>query len=258
MRAEIVDALLTWLEGCSLAELYLAHPLVDRRKRALLAIQAKVHEHCPVLDNAFGSRLQHKHGDIYHLLFADREREAKVLFYGKEVLPRLTLTWGGSSMGRGNLEPARIPAVLRAWFHERATPTEIGRRHSMIEISTAAVHHERGQPIEGDFIASWDRIEDFYGHRNAPRHALAFVRALRAEGFDTTLRAGQSLWSFVLSRARRHGLARDDPSVMVDFGREWIRVRPRHLAGFELDAPGPLPNAEIIELLRRLERCPIR
>jgi hypothetical protein len=48
------------------------------------------------------------------------------------------------------------------------------------------------------------------------RTRLRFIAALRAAGFDHELRAGQALWSFILSRSRRHGLRQNQPYVVFD------------------------------------------
>ncbi|WP_159288299.1 hypothetical protein [Tenacibaculum maritimum] len=40
---------------------------------------------------------------------------------------------------------------------------------------------------------------------------------MRKLGLDAKLRAGQSLWSFILSRSRRHGLKEDASHVEITF-----------------------------------------
>lgn len=40
---------------------------------------------------------------------------------------------------------------------------------------------------------------------------------MRERGYDRTLRAGQSLLTFIVSRSRRHGLRADQPRIVFDF-----------------------------------------
>jgi hypothetical protein len=63
---------------------------------------------------------------------------------------------------------------------------------------------------DASFQMSWDVTEAFFERQAAELAWVAplygLVRALRTAGFDARLRAGQSLSSLGLSRAREHGL----------------------------------------------------
>ncbi|HVU14778.1 MAG TPA: hypothetical protein VHD90_26060 [Phototrophicaceae bacterium] len=49
---------------------------------------------------------------------------------------------------------------------------------------------------------------------------LDLMRELRQRGYDRQFRAGQSLWRFILSRSRQHGLRPDQPLLIFDLQRE--------------------------------------
>jgi hypothetical protein len=76
---------------------------------------------------------------------------------------------------------------------------------------------ESDDSIEGEFIQSWDRIEQFFDSVLEPGpwkdQVLQFISQLRHAGYDRKLRAGQSLFALVVSRSRRHGLRLDQPCV---------------------------------------------
>jgi hypothetical protein len=48
---------------------------------------------------------------------------------------------------------------------------------------------------------------------------------MRAKGYDQSLRAGQSMWTLMLSRSRRHGLNGHQPYIAFDFGAPEMEVR---------------------------------
>lgn len=64
--------------------------------------------------------------------------------------------------------------------------------------------------LEGEFVASWDAMESFYDdvERKSPGCSGgvgALLGEIREAGFDQLLRAGQSLTTLILTRAKRHG-----------------------------------------------------
>lgn len=75
--------------------------------------------------------------------------------------------------------------------------------------------------IEEDFIESWDLIEKFYKEYpddSGPftNDALKLIKEMRSCNLDKELRAGQSLWFFLLSRNRWHGLDKE-PHIRITF-----------------------------------------
>jgi hypothetical protein len=81
---------------------------------------------------------------------------------------------------------------------------------------------EPDESLQAAFQLSWDAVEEFYRddllkyeHWQWLRPLLVLVAALRAAGYDRVLRAGQSMYKLVLSRSRKHGLRKGQPSVVV-------------------------------------------
>ena len=66
------------------------------------------------------------------------------------------------------------------------------------------------QQIEQDFKASWDSIDQFFTrlvehyHWEGHRPIFKILAAMRELGYDRQLRAGQSMSTFVVTRARFH------------------------------------------------------
>ncbi len=86
-----------------------------------------------------------------------------------------------------------------------------------------------GNPIEGEFIQSWDFIEEYFGQDwcTFSDPVLKMIRAMRKAGYDHVLRAGQSMRSLVLSRSRRHGQLMENAFLWFDFRDESMDVYAR-------------------------------
>lgn len=116
--------------------------------------------------------------------------------------------------------------------------------------------------LEAAFVDSWDRMERFYAEwATSPWAAplLDLIGELRDAGYDRTLRAGQSMTTFIVSRSRAHGMQRDQPSVSLSPRDDrlivvpsWIQYRKRDALaiGYECDP-------RLIEILDELVAQPI-
>ena len=73
--------------------------------------------------------------------------------------------------------------------------------------------------VTSNFMRSWDQIEEFFKLYAIPGtdQILQFIGELRRAGYDKKFRAGQSVFSLVLSRSRHHSLRQDQPSVSFWF-----------------------------------------
>ncbi len=78
-------------------------------------------------------------------------------------------------------------------------------------------------PLDRDFIQSWERMEEFFGWMLArvpwKDRVLQFIAELRQAGYDRKLRAGQTIDIFIVSRSRHHGLRPDQSRVAFYFIR---------------------------------------
>jgi hypothetical protein len=89
-------------------------------------------------------------------------------------------------------------------------------------------HYDTVDPLERDFIQSWEGIEEFFGLMLArvpwKDRVLQFIAELRHAGYDRKLRAGQSIDIFIVSRSRRHGLRPEQPRVAFYFHKVGMDV----------------------------------
>jgi len=235
-----------WIEGSDRATLYEQFAFVDRNSRAIIALRAALLQSWPDLASLI--RLQPEgYGRDVLLIASASERACEVECSGYKDPPNAAFLWDDTKLFQFPVASADdLGAVLWRWLLDRAMPSALEREFPWIAVGRLAHYYETGHGIEGEFILSWDRLEDRYREavrknpspealalladalrqaggdpaclepRIAPA-AVAFLAALRQAGYDSSLRAGVSVWTCMLSRSRRHGLRADQPEIHFDF-----------------------------------------
>lgn len=257
-----IDAALAWLAGSSVENLHRQFAFVDARFRALRAILREVRDLRPATALAV-SELKKDLADIYELWYRARDRACRVAFYGDNPEPDLYFLWDECEMFRLRTGDAQLRAALiDAWIVDGAVPSRIKAEYEVVTLQPVARYYEEGRPIEGEFICSWDSVEAFYHHswpRDYPgrEDVLRLIAEMRRAGFDRTLRAGQSLFTLMVSRSRRHGLRRDQHWIAMSVGRGGMEVEAQLGGKEELRSEDVALIPDLERLLRQLEAEPI-
>lgn len=225
-REDTAAAAKRWLAGAGVADLHAAFAFVDREKRALVGLADAVVRSRPAL-RAAAVEVRHQMCDMNELCVTSSDRACEVSYYGKNPTPDASFQWDGCELFRFRVDdPMSFGAVLERWLIDRAMPSAMSASFPWLRLDAVARYYEEGRPVEGEFLASWDGIERFYRGLDWPFagavHAL--VADIRRAGYDRVLRAGQSLWSLVVSRSRRHGLRADQPSIAFEFGKAGMNL----------------------------------
>ena len=105
---------------------------------------------------------------------------------------------------------------------------------------------EKLKGLEEQFVHSWNWVEDLYRAHPCYVEVVEFMNALRAKGYHKCLRAGQSMWTLMLSRALHHGLEKGHAYVYFCFAKEGMT------AGF-IDKNKVEITSEKIELNEQIE-----
>lgn len=112
--------------------------------------------------------------------------------------------------------------------------------------------------VEGEFLCSWDWIQEFYSADlkdwTFSGAMLRLLTELRLAGYDRRLRAGQSMYTLVLSRSRRHGLRAEQPFLAVVIHEKGVTV---HFGEERREMPRASLSPELKEFLDRLAAEPI-
>lgn len=219
-QAETIDAVWRWLDDTQLDALYGQFGFVDWQKRELVRIRDFLLENIPDLSLAAPWELAYSGSALYHLWFRSETRSAQLYYYGKDEFPEALFHWDRCELFRfkGNDCPA-LGAVLKRWLCDNALPSTMRKEFPWLNIGELADYYENGNPVEGEFIQSWESIERFYDNEYFPLKdfVLSFIAELRRAGYDRKLRAGQSLWTLIVSRSRRQGLRAEQPYIQFQF-----------------------------------------
>jgi len=255
-RIDTINAVDDWLQGQQLSQLYDRFRFVDQTKRTLDSIREDMLAGIPELAEAVAGALQHDICDLYYLWFRGVDRSCRISFHGKNEFPDAAFHWDKCELFRFQAsDRQRLTAVLKRWLCDRAMPSALRTEFPWLEIGELADYYEQGNPIEGEFIKSWDSLERFYDGMHFPfaPQVLRLIRQMRQKGYDKSLRAGQSLWSLIVSRSRRHGMREDQPMIAFSFRNDGMEVYTRIDEGTKVSCPEIECTAEIDALLKRLE-----
>ena len=257
-----VEAVADWLDGRDIEALHVRFAFVDQRKRALRTIEVEAFARHPGLARLAISHLAGIGSDSYQLIFRASDRSCRIYFYGHAESPEAEFQWDDCAMFRTRADNiGRLSTMLKRWLCDLSKPSEMAGAFPELEIEPVARYYEQGCPIEGEFLVSWDRIETFYEdppNRSFGEPALALIAEIRKAGFDRTLRAGQSLWTLIVSRSRRHGLREGQAYVAFQFYRTSMNIIDFH-GGTEERFPVPriALEARVELVLDRLSIEPI-
>jgi hypothetical protein len=255
---ELISSVRSWLEGNDLREMYELYKFVDRTIRFLRKFQDRVLSLHPEIEQCANVRIEQKYGDFYYLWFTTQQRSCQVSFYGENEFPDAEFYWDDSYMFKLSVEKSDIIALLlKRWLCDFAMPSELEQEFSWLDTGKLAKYYEDGRGIEGEFILSWDSIERFYGEMviipQSPE-ILEMITQMRERGYDRTLRAGQSMYTFIVSKSRRHGLRTDQPRIIFDFQDNGMDVIYLEIDREEkLSCPKIEYTPQIDDLMKRLE-----
>jgi hypothetical protein len=225
LKHQVIEAVEDWLQHKDLVKIYARFAFIDQGKRALASLRNDVVARFPQLEEPVINDVEHRLEDIYYLWFRLGDRSCCISFYGRNEFPDAVFHWDECEQFRFKADDrSRLADVLKRWIADRAMPSAMRAEFPWLEIKRVADYYEQGKPIEGEFIQSWNDTERFYTEMEFSwgQEVRDFIRQMRARGHDRTLRAGQSMWSFILSRSRRHHLKPGQPSIAFSFGEHGI------------------------------------
>ena len=251
---DLVAAAKSWLLGQDVSQLHTQFEFVDQQKRALERIAAEVHAVCPELLGV-GYELRGLMCDLYELWFRAGVRSCRLHFYGKNPHPETIFHWDDCQLFAFQVDSlSTLAGILKRWLFDHVAPSQLQIEFPWIDMSKAAAYYEQGRGIEGEFIESWDKIEAFYkkmSFRPAPS-VQAFLTEMRTEGYDRYIRAGQSMYTLILSRSRRHGLKEGQPCVAFQFREVGMDVRASICGETSISVPAIALTEQIRALLDKL------
>lgn len=228
---ETIQSSEDWINNQKVNDLYQKFEFVDWYKRRIQTIESQLLNHEPKLEQTERMLTSSWGSGLCNYYISYKDRSCELSGYGKEVPISFKLKWDNCNLFEVRQDDLPLLAeVIRKWLVDEIKPSKLDNEYDWIDVGELAEYYERGEGVIGEFIESWNSIERFYNQLSDERQpfkigALKLIREMRKEGLDKEIRAGQSLFFFVLSRARRHGLETDQSYLSITFlGKNKMKV----------------------------------
>lgn len=225
-RKKVIESVENWTLNKSKSELYANFPFVDKGIRAIKEFEQNWLTEYPNLKNTNRVIDNHGSGIIRFEINNDDKAcwftttgESKELLFGFSIDECLLF--------ESVAENDEIAEVLNRFLIKKENLSSLSKEFSWIISNDLVIAYENGNGVEGEFIESWNSIIRFYKGIEGDyiNDVLSFISNLRSKGFDKTLRAGQSLYTFILSKSRRHGLAENQKYLAFSFQKDKMIIR---------------------------------
>ena len=261
-RQVAISAVTDWLRGSSLDEMYSKHDFVDRGKRLTERFWNFAVESYPDLALKTTPRVDSDFSRYSYWLWIFASDRSCKIFCGWD--PKSTVCefyWDECYLMRlQNKDYSPLTSAIHRWLCDYAKPSELEQEFSLCDIDELARHYENGRGVEGEFIQSWDKVVGAYDRyltsEDTPE-ILNLITQMREAGYDKKLRAGQSLFTLVLSRSRRHGLRHDQPRIVFAFSNNSMDLAAYLDGGGSFHFPKIEFTPEVDLLLKRLTEMEI-
>lgn len=209
-----------WIKNKGIQELYEKYEFVDWYKRKIQEIERQLINHQSELKDTEKRLISTWGSGLYDYEITHKNRSCKLSGYGKTEPISFEIKWDDCKLFEIKQNDLSLLAdVLKKWLIDEIEPTKLEIEYDWIEIGQLAKYYENGEGLKGEFIESWDSIERFYKriNENFTPKVLNLIKQLRQKAFDERLRAGQSLYTFILSRSKRHGLTQEQNFIALRF-----------------------------------------
>jgi hypothetical protein len=227
-RVDVIWSASHWLEGQSIEDLYKQFDFVDKSKRSLETTEKEVVNTCPEL-SLCAPNLRYPDSEFCELWFENLGRKCSIFPPDKNGLSLVLFYWDDCMLFQIQADNFKqLALILKRWLYDNVMPSALEAEFSWIDIGPIAPYYEAGRGIEGEFIVSWVKIEEFYKDFNLSSHPeiFTFISQIRQLGYDKEFRAGQSTSTLILSRSRRHGLRDEQSCIYFIFDYDGrVRVR---------------------------------
>lgn len=255
--AETIYSSKDWIQGKDIESLYQKYEFVDWYKRKIKFIEQELLTKEPQLVKTERSLISPWGSGLYDYSIDFNNRSCKLSGYGKDEPISFRFQWDKCDLFEvGQDDLALLAKAIKKWLIDEIKPSELATQFSWIEVGDLAIYYEKGEGIEGEFIQSWNRIETFYKeiNENFTPKVLHLIKELRVRGYDQKLRAGQSLYNFILSRSKRHGLNQEQSSLAITFGFDKDEMKVTDKANNSLFVGKVEYSDELGELLNQLAK----
>ncbi len=246
-----------WINNKEIEELHEEYEFIDWYKRKIQEIESQLLTHQSTLKKTEKRLITTWGSGLYDYKIRHKNRSCKLSGYGKTEPISFEMEWDDCRLFEIRQNDCSLLAdVLKKWLIDEIEPTKLEREYDWIEVGQLAKYYEIGEGLKGELIESWNSIEKFYKqiHKNFAPKVLRLIKGLRQKGFDERLRAGQSLYTFKLSRSRRHGLTQEQNFIAIRFRMDKDEMIVTNKEGHELLVSKIEISDEFIKLFEGLTK----
>lgn len=256
-RKKVIESVENWILNKSRYELYSKFPFVDKGLRIIKEFEKNWLTKYPNLENT-NRVIDNRGSGIIRFEINNDNRACWFATTGANKELSFGFSIDKCMLFESKAENNEIPEVLNRFLIEKENLSSLSKEFNWIISNDLVKAYENGNGIEGEFIESWNSIVRFYKEINEDyiNDVLTFISDLRSKGFDKTLRAGQSLYRFILSKSRRHGLTENQKYLAFSFQKDKMIIRNNK--NDEMNFNKIELNSEIENLLNKLNQQPIQ
>lgn len=225
-RKKVIESVENWVLKKSKSELYTNFSFVDKGLRTIKKLEENWLIKYPNLGNS--NRVIDNHGSgIIRFEINNSNRACSFTTTGENKELSISFSIDECILFESAAKNDEIAEVLNRFLIEKENLSSLSKEFNWIISNDLVKAYEKGNGIEGEFIDSWNSITRFYEEIDGDyiNDVLSFISDLRSKGFDKTLRAGQSLYTFILSKSRRHGLIENQKYLAFSFQKNKMIIR---------------------------------
>ena len=173
-------------------------------------------------------------GNESHIELKDKDRGCRVYPYYFSEIPIYEFEWDDCPLFKiSSNDVKRQVEIIKSWVLNKTIPSKIQTQFPEIKLNKLAEYYEKGEGIKGEFIESWDILENsciqdlVIEPYESTNDELKLIKEMRNFNLDETLRIGSQLSVLILSRAKRQGIERNKPQIRIAFlGDNKMKIYP--------------------------------
>jgi len=162
-----------------------------------------------------------------HIELKNKDRGCRIYPYHFSKIPKYEFEWDDCPLFKiSSNDVKRQVEIIKSWVLNKTIPSKIQTQFPEIKLNKLAEYYEKGEGIKGEFIESWDIIENSriqglsIEYYEEAKDELKLVKEMRNFNLDESLRIGSQLSVLILSRAKRQGIDEHKPQIRIVFLRD--------------------------------------
>ncbi|WP_299105869.1 hypothetical protein [uncultured Tenacibaculum sp.] len=170
-----------------------------------------------------------------HIELKDKDRGCRIYpYHFSSEIPKYEFEWDDCPLFKiSSNDIKRQVEIIKSWVLNKTLPSKIQTQFPEIRLNKLAEYYQKGEGIKGEFIESWDILENSriqglsIEYYEEAKDELKLVQEMRKFNLDESLRIGSQLSVLILSRAKRQGIDEDKPQIRIVFlGDNKMRIYP--------------------------------